>query len=96
MLSAHLKGDAVDNYPNWSLIEYLKGAMGFVGYAVGSATGDFWVKLFALFLSVALAGWFIPFSIVWFIIKNKGRVGGLTWALVIITPIIVFLWMALA
>lgn len=84
-----------NNYPNWSIIEYFQGAMSFVGYSV-SQPGDFWIKLGGFFMAVLLSAGFIPLSILWFIIKNKGRVGGLTWALLIITPIIGFLWMALA
>ena len=86
----------MEQYPNWSLIGYLKGAMGLVEASVKGQSGDFWMKLAALLMALAWAGIFIPISIAWFIFKNKGRVGGLTWALVIITPIIAFLWMALA
>lgn len=85
----------MESYPNWSISEYFKGAISFVGYGV-SQPGDFWLKLGALFMALALSGLFIPVSIAWFIIKNKGRVGGLTWALAIITPIVAFIWMALA
>lgn len=84
-----------NNYPNWSLIEYFKGVARLAGEVMGNAS-DFWSWLAALFFGVAFGAGFIPLSILWFIIKNKGRVGGLTWALVIITPIIGFLWMALA
>ena len=84
-----------NNYPNWSIVEYFQGAMSFVGYGV-SQPGDFWVKLGALFFCILLSAGFIPLSILWFIIKNQGRVGRLTWALLIATPIIGFVWMALA
>ncbi len=84
-----------ENYPNWSIVEYLKGAMSFIGFSV-SQPGDFWLKLGGLFMAGMLSAGFIPFSILWFIIKNNGKVGGLTWALVIITPIIGFIWMMVA
>jgi hypothetical protein len=63
-----------DSYPNWSIVDYFWSALSFAGYGA-SLPGDFWVKLFALLLCVGLSIWFIPVSILWFIIKNKGRVG---------------------
>lgn len=85
----------VEEYPNWSLVEYFMFWVGLAKGVLGNAT-DFWSWLAGLFFGVAFGLGFIPLSILWFIVKNKGRVGGLTWALVIITPIIGFVWMALA
>ena len=84
-----------NNYPNWSFIEHFMYWFGLTKDVLGNAT-DFWSWLAGLFFGVLLGAGFIPLSILWFIIKNKGRVGGLTWALVVITPIIGFFWMALA
>ena len=84
-----------ERYPDWSITDYFKGVMSFVGYGV-SQPGDFWMKLGALFFSVLLSAGFIPISILWFAVKNNFKIGGLTWALLIATPIIGFIWLALS
>ena len=80
---------------DWEFTSYFKKSYQFVMYGLGKSAGG-WESLAAFFFCVLFATGFIPVSILLFVLKNNFKVGVKTWALLVLMPIFVFLWMALA